>query len=484
MSGPVNRPVTPTRVIGGRYVVLGELGRGGMGIVWRAEDRVIGRQVAVKELHLADGLSPEDRHNFRERLLREARTAGRLSDPGIVTVYDVVTDNGVDHIVMELIEAQTLSEVITLNGPLDERAVTSIAQQLLSALGAAHRAGVAHRDVKPGNVMLMPDGRVKLTDFGIAQATDDTRLTSTGLLVGSPGYLAPEQLDGADASPASDLWALGATLYFAVDGRGPFNRDTTAATIAAVLQAEIPPTRARGPLGSVIAGLLQRNPAVRLTGAQAAAILGSPATAPMRAGPGSGYGSTSPLEPAAAPRPHRSRWPWLVVALVVGLLAGAGGAYALVRGLAAPTYPALSYGAGGDVPVFDVSANYCYEVTPSPGHSVDGSSRSCQETHEIEIISTLDTYGSSYQVAYPGKEALSAYGQGGCAMYFDTIVAGDDKDKLTISVLVPSQQAFEENTASPGSSSPTYQSRTIYCVLHAADGSQLTGSRVVKQPGS
>jgi hypothetical protein len=172
------------------------------------------------------------------------------------------------------------------------------------------------------------------------------------------------------------------------------------------------------------------------------------------------------------------------VALVVGLLAGAGGAYALVRGLAAPTYPALSYGAGGDVPVFDVSANYCYEVTPSPGHSVDGSSRSCQETHEIEIISTLDTYGSSYQVAYPGKEALSAYGQGGCAMYFDTIVAGDDKDKLTISVLVPSQQAFEENTASPGSSSPTYQSRTIYCVLHAADGSQLTGSRVVKQPGS
>src|SRR5689334_6558217 len=135
MSGPVNRPVAPTRVIGGRYVVLGELGRGGMGIVWRAEDRVIGRQVAVKELHLADGLSPEDRHNFRERLLREARTAGRLSDPGIVTVYDVVTDNGVDHIVMELIEARTLAEVVTLNGPLDERSVMSVAQQLLSALG-------------------------------------------------------------------------------------------------------------------------------------------------------------------------------------------------------------------------------------------------------------------------------------------------------------------------------------------------------------
>jgi serine/threonine protein kinase len=271
----VSRPVTPTRVIGGRYVVLGELGRGGMGVVWRAEDRVIGRQVAVKELHLADGLPAEQRNQFRERLLREARTAGRLSDPGIVTVYDVVTDNGVDHIVMELIEARTLADVVAAQGPLDERTAIPVAQQLLSALRAAHDAGIAHRDVKPGNVMLGPDGRVKLTDFGIAQATDDTRLTSTGLIVGSPGYLSPEQLDGADASPASDLWGLGATLYYAVEGRGPFSRDTTAATIAAVLQADIPPARVRGPLGSVIAGLLQRNPALRLTGPQATALLGT-----------------------------------------------------------------------------------------------------------------------------------------------------------------------------------------------------------------
>src|SRR6478609_2983974 len=183
--------VTPTRVIGGRYVVLAELGRGGMGIVWRAEDRMMGRHVAVKELHLPDGLGPDDRRLFRERLLREARTAGRLNHPGIVTVYDVVTDNGVDHIVMELIEARTLADLVAENGPLDERIATSVAQQLLSALGSAHAAGVAHRDVKPGNVMLASAGRVKLTDFGIAQATDDTRLTSTGLLVGSPGYLSP-----------------------------------------------------------------------------------------------------------------------------------------------------------------------------------------------------------------------------------------------------------------------------------------------------
>jgi eukaryotic-like serine/threonine-protein kinase len=483
MSGPANRPVAPTRVIGGRYVVLGELGRGGMGVVWRAEDRVIGRQVAVKELHLAAGLGPQDRHDFRERLLREARTAGRLSDPGVVTVYDVVTDNGVDHIVMELIEARTLSDIVTTDGPLDEHVVVAVAQQLLSALRAAHQAGVVHRDVKPGNVMLLPDGRVKLTDFGIAHATDDTRLTGTGLLVGSPGYLSPEQLDGADAAPASDLWALGATLYFAVDGRGPFDRDTTAATIAAVLQAEIPPTRARGPLGSVIAGLLQRNPVVRLTGAQASAILGSPATAPVAA---PGHGPTSPLQPPAAGAPARTRrWPLLAAAVVLGLLAGAGGAYALLSATTAPAYPTLTYGPGGQVPEFDVSQGHCYLITPAPGRSVESdTSRSCDQLHEIEVVGTLDTYGSSYEVPYPGADPLGRYAEGGCGMYFDSVVAGADKAELTMSLLVPSQQAFEENSATPGSTSASYQSRDVYCVLRATDGSQLTGSRLVKQPGS
>nr|MBA3907776.1 serine/threonine protein kinase [Pseudonocardiales bacterium] len=206
-------PVSPTRVIGGRYVVLGELGRGGMGIVWRAEDRTMGRQVAVKELHLPQGLSPAERLQFRERLLREARNAGRLNDPGIVTVHDVISDDGVDHIVMELIEARTLTEVVATDGPLDERSATAVAQQLLSALNTAHAAGVVHRDVKPSNVMLGSGGRVKLTDFGIAQAADDPRLTTTGSLIGSPGYLAPERLDSGAASGASDLWALGATLF-------------------------------------------------------------------------------------------------------------------------------------------------------------------------------------------------------------------------------------------------------------------------------
>lgn len=478
MTGPVGRPVAPTRVIGGRYVVLAELGRGGMGVVWRAEDRVMGRQVAVKELHLAEGLSPDERHQFRERLLREARNAGRLNDPGIVTVYDVITDAGVDHIVMELIEASTMADVVTRQGPLDERTLVSVAQQLLSALAVAHRAGVAHRDVKPGNVMLTQNGRVKLTDFGIAQAADDTRLTGTGLLVGSPGYLAPEQLEGADASPASDLWALGATLYYAVEGRGPFARDSTAATIAAVLHSDIPPTRARGPVGAVIAGLLQRDPALRLTGPQASAILGSTtATVPV---PDAEHRGTAPLAPPApGPEPRRRAWwPWVVLALVVGLVAGAGTVYGLTR-LGDRTPTTLTYGPGGDMPAFEGTFGYCYLVTPGPGRSLDsGAYRPCEDPHDSQIFGIVEPYSSSVEVGYPGADALRETGTAFCTMYFDTAVAAEFRDQLTVTLVIPSQRAFETDTRSPNASTASYASRAIYCVLTAANGQQLDGDRL------
>jgi eukaryotic-like serine/threonine-protein kinase len=311
-------PIRPTRVIGGRYVVLAELGRGAMGVVWRAEDRVMGRQVAVKELRLPGGQSQEERRLFRERLLREARLAGRIDDPGVVTVYDVLTDGGVDHIVMELIETPTLAHVVATEGPLDERTATAMAVQLLAALRAAHAVGVVHRDVKPSNVMLGPGGRVRLTDFGIAQAADDPRITDTGSAIGSPAYLAPERLKGDKATPASDLWALGATLYFALHGRSLFERETAADTISAVLTAEIPPVRTRGPLGAVVSGLLQRDPEDRLTGAQAAALLASAGV----------VDDERPAGPAA--RGWRRWWP-LVAALVLGVAVGAAGGYACGR---------------------------------------------------------------------------------------------------------------------------------------------------------
>jgi eukaryotic-like serine/threonine-protein kinase len=249
---------------GGRYSLLDELGRGGMGVVWLGEDSTIGRRVAIKELRLPDGIAPHERQVFEERVLREARTAGRLNDPGIVTVYDVVQERGGMFIVMELVEYPDLADVVRQHGALSTSFVAKIAEQLLSALEAAHAAGVVHRDVKPANVMVAPNGRVKLTDFGIAQATDDPRLTQSGTLIGSPTYISPERLLGRDASPASDLWALGATLFFAVEGYGAYERPTTPASIQAIMNERAQVRLAHGPLADVIMGLLEPAPERRL----------------------------------------------------------------------------------------------------------------------------------------------------------------------------------------------------------------------------
>jgi eukaryotic-like serine/threonine-protein kinase len=472
--------VSPTRVIGGRYVVLAELGRGGMGVVWRAEDRVMGRHVAVKELHLPAGLGAEERRLFRERLLREARTAGRLNHPGIVTVYDVVTDGGVDHIVMELIEARTLADVVADSGPLDERSALTLARQLVDALGAAHDNGVVHRDVKPSNVMLGARGRVTLTDFGIAQAADDPRLTTTGSLVGSPGYLAPERLEGQPATPASDLWSLGATLYHAVQGNSPFTRESSAATIWAVLHADVATTRIRGPLGPVIGGLLQRDPRARLGGPQAAALLAGSA---VPAASDSDTDTQPVPRQSAGPARGGRRWLWAAVALLIGLLAGGLAGYAISRE-GRPAAVALTYGDGGEVPEFDVSSSYpCLLLAPAPGRGIGSSSSvSCDERHEAELFAAAALYSSSTVVAYPGVEPLRALGVSTCRFYFDSaLVAGADKSRLEVVALVPSEAMFQLDSSTVPTSH-SFGERTVYCVLRAADGSQLEGTRIVEQP--
>ncbi|NMH99072.1 serine/threonine-protein kinase [Pseudonocardia acidicola] len=291
----------PSRIVGGRYVVLGEVGRGRMGVVWRAEDRVTGRQVAVKELRLPEGLTPPQRAQFRKRLLREARAATRLGAPGIVAVHDIVTDNDVDHVVMELVGALSLTETVAAEGPLDEPAAARLGQAVLAALLRAHDGGVVHDDVQPGTVLLGADGRIALTDFGIVRAVEDLKLITT--LVGAPGYRAPERLAGAPAAPAADLWALGATLFYAVAGVGPFERATNAETAHAVGHDDLPPIPCRGPLADVITGLLVRSPQHRLTGEQAGALLDAAVAG-------------APTEPSAAPPgswPRRgllSWWPW------------------------------------------------------------------------------------------------------------------------------------------------------------------------------
>jgi serine/threonine protein kinase len=233
-----------------------------MGVVWLAEDRVIGRQVALKELRTTE----------TERVLREARTAGRLNSPNVVGLYDVIVEHGVTYLVMELVEAPTLSEVMTRRS-LSEDEVADIGLQTLGALEAAHAAGIVHRDVKPSNIMVLPDGRVKLADFGIARAMDDPGLTATGGIMGSPGYMAPELFAGKPPSPASDLWALGATMFHAVEGRAPFQRDTTAATMHAIMYEEPVLQRASGPLAAAIMALLTHDDIQRPTAAQLRAQL-------------------------------------------------------------------------------------------------------------------------------------------------------------------------------------------------------------------
>ncbi|WP_250564420.1 serine/threonine-protein kinase [Sphaerisporangium fuscum] len=260
------------RRVAGRYQLLEPIGRGGMGVVWRAHDQLLDRPVAVKEV-LYHALSEEDRAAFNRRTIREARAAGRLDHPSVVVVHDVIEEDGRPWIVMQLVRSRSLGEVLRANGPLAPRTVAEIGGQVLDALRSAHASGVLHRDVKPENVLLTDAGRVVLTDFGIATMPEETALTTTGGLTGTPAFIPPERLQGLPAVPESDLWSLGATLYAAVEGRPPFDRGAPVPTMAAVLSDEPDPARRAGPLGPVIAGLLRKDPAERMSAADAAEAL-------------------------------------------------------------------------------------------------------------------------------------------------------------------------------------------------------------------
>jgi tRNA A-37 threonylcarbamoyl transferase component Bud32 len=252
------------RVIAGRYRLEAPIGRGAMGVVWRARDQLLDRDVAVKEVQIAETLTEVERANAYQRTLREAKTAARLNHPGVVTVYDVAEDQGRPWIVMQLVSAQSLDQVLATSGPLSPRRAAEVGRQLLSALSVAHAAGVMHRDVKPSNVLLGRDDRAVLTDFGIATFQGDPRLTQTGMVMGSPGFTAPERIRGEDASPASDLWSLGATLFAAVEGHGPYEkRGGAITTMSAIINEDAPLAPGAGALGPVIAALLRREPADR-----------------------------------------------------------------------------------------------------------------------------------------------------------------------------------------------------------------------------
>lgn len=263
------------RLVAGRYRLDAVLGRGTMGTVWSARDEVLGRPVAIKEVLLPPGIPQAEADTLRERSLREARAIAALSHPNVVTLYDVAREGGAPFVVMELVVSRSLAELLR-DGALPGHRVVAIGAAVAAALQAAHAAGITHRDVKPGNVLMAHDGRIKLTDFGIARNQSDQTLTATGLMLGSPAYIAPEIASGGPVTPASDLWGLGATLFAAIEGRPPYDAGTAMATVASVVQDEVPRSSCSGPLAEVISGLMVKDPARRMPLSRVRQLLGAP----------------------------------------------------------------------------------------------------------------------------------------------------------------------------------------------------------------
>ncbi|MFJ9919976.1 protein kinase [Streptomyces rubiginosohelvolus] len=393
-------------VLAGRYRLGDVLGRGGMGKVWRAHDEVLHRTVAVKELTAGLYVAEADRLVLHARTQKEARAAARITHPGVVTVHDVIEYDNRPWIVMQYVDGPSLADQAKESGEVAPREAARIGLHVLSALRAAHGAGVLHRDVKPGNVLLARDGQVLLTDFGIAAIEGDSTITRTGELVGSIDYLAPERVRGGDPGPASDLWSLGATLYTAVEGTSPFRRTSPISTMQAVVTEEPPAPVNAGPLGAVITALLRKDPAERPTAAQTEQMLldamegrepraaqahvptqrfpeesrygygdgsgsGTPAGSPGSDGatarlPGATIpsASTAPDRPAPDPGPasapvtRRARSRWRTVLVVVVAAAVLGGAAGLI---------AMKYGEGSGTPAGASGGTSAGSTPSAPG---------------------------------------------------------------------------------------------------------------------
>ncbi|MFB9880587.1 serine/threonine-protein kinase [Planobispora siamensis] len=260
------------RPLGGRYQLLSPTGRDGVGIMWRAHDLRLRRDVAVKEIQPPFRADGADLEEARRRALREARSAGRLSHPAVISVHDLLEENGRLWIVMELLEALTLEETVRHLGHLPIHWTAWIGFQLLAGLRHAHGAGVLHRDINPGNILLTGD-RVVLSDFGIAALGGDPGTSTTVPIGCAPAYVAPERLRGGHADPAADLWSFGASLYFAVEGRSPYPGSDTLAVLGRAMNSEPDPPTKAGPLRRVLEGLLRRDPAERISAGRAARML-------------------------------------------------------------------------------------------------------------------------------------------------------------------------------------------------------------------
>ncbi len=283
--------------VAGRYRLVSQIGAGGMGRVWLARDEVLHRDVAVKEVLLPPDMTDDERDELFLRTFREARAAGRLTHPNVVAVHDVVQAEGRPWIVMELVRSRSLYQVIKEDGPITPKRAAEIGLAVLAALRAAHAAGVWHRDVKPGNVLLAGDGRVVLTDFGLATFDGDGTVTRAGIILGSAQYISPERARDGSSGPEADMWSLGATLYTAVEGRSPFARDTTMATLTALATLPPDPPKRAGALRPILIGLLRKNPRHRMRADEVARLLQRVIDTPRATG-------TRTADRVTARRPH------------------------------------------------------------------------------------------------------------------------------------------------------------------------------------
>ncbi|MFI7679629.1 serine/threonine-protein kinase [Actinophytocola sp. NPDC049390] len=257
---------TGERVVAGRYRLRRQLGQGAMGTVWEAYDEFLHRTVSVKEVLLPPGVPDEQAAELRERTLREARAIAALSHPNVITLHDVAREGGEPFVVTEYLLAHSLATLINVLGPLPEQKAAAIADAVAAGLAAAHQAGITHRDVKPGNVLIGVDGQVKLTDFGIARNVSEATLTSTGIMLGSPAYISPEVAAGREVTPAADLWGLGATLFAVIEGRPPYDADgAVLETVNQVVHGDVPRPSAEGPLGEIVAALMVKEPEERIS---------------------------------------------------------------------------------------------------------------------------------------------------------------------------------------------------------------------------
>ncbi len=346
----------PAERLAGRYELGEPLGKG-RSTVYRATDVRLQRPVAVKRVEIAAG--QEDAERVRSRAMREAQAAARLNNPSVVTVYDVVEEGGSIWLVMELVEAPSLAQIVADEGPVSHARAAQAGLDVLAALEAAHAVGIVHRDVKPANVLVAPDDRAKLTDFGVATIRDDSRLTATGLIVGSPSYMSPEQARGDTVGPATDLWALGALLYFATEGETPFQGDSALATASAVVHGRPRPARRPGPLSVIVTRLLMKDPGNRATPGEVRAALTRAACPPAPARTAPARTATLPMataavSPAADPGPRGAAapgWPGRAGP-------GAVPAWGPGRAAAGPV-PAAAAGGGGPGPAAGCRGGRC-----------------------------------------------------------------------------------------------------------------------------